>query len=114
VSSGHGKKGDTIKEGDVVLIGRDNAKRMDWDLARVLKIFPGVDGVPRVARLRTTTGELTRPYQRLYPMELSSENRDNLGQIEGVAKKSGKIVTKDVVKDVVTKSGRKVVPPKRF
>ncbi|KAF8793901.1 hypothetical protein HNY73_001933 [Argiope bruennichi] len=32
-----------------------------------------VDGVPRVARIRTSHGERIRPFQRLYPLEVSAK-----------------------------------------
>lgn len=55
-----------IKEGDIVLLGQDNLKRLDWPLARVIKVFPGRDGVVRVVKVKTATGELVRSVQRLY------------------------------------------------
>lgn len=54
-----------IKNGDIVLIASDNQKRLDWPLARVIELIPGNDGVSRIARLKTATGELVRPLQRL-------------------------------------------------
>ena len=62
-----------VHVGDLVYIGSDDKKRIDWPLARVVKIFPGRDGVVRVARVKTRKGELDRPVQRLYPLELEQE-----------------------------------------
>lgn len=56
-----------LKVGDIVLIGQDNRKRLDWSLGRIIEVFPGKDNIIRVAKVRTATGELVRPIQRLYP-----------------------------------------------
>ncbi|XP_070152520.1 uncharacterized protein [Polyergus mexicanus] len=58
-----------VRIGDVVLVGSDNRKRLEWPLARVLDLLPGKDGVSRVAGLKLSSGELICPIQRLYLME---------------------------------------------
>ncbi|XP_071042214.1 uncharacterized protein [Parasteatoda tepidariorum] len=68
------RRNDVINIGDIVLIGQDNARRIDWPLGIVLELYPGKDSIPRVARLRTSQGERIRPFQRLYPLELSAKN----------------------------------------
>ncbi|UYV76680.1 hypothetical protein LAZ67_14001722, partial [Cordylochernes scorpioides] len=62
-----------IKEGDLVLIGQDNTKRILWPVGKIIKLYLGKDGVNRVARVKTSTGEWLRPVQRLFPLEISSE-----------------------------------------
>jgi len=64
----------TLAVGDVVLIGQDNRKRIDWPLGLIIALHPGRDGKVRVARVTTMTGELTRPVQRLFPLEMSSSS----------------------------------------
>ncbi|XP_051156740.1 uncharacterized protein LOC127278863 [Leptopilina boulardi] len=59
-----------VNIGDVVLIGDDNHKRMDWPLARIVNVIPGRDGKVRVFILRTKNGLLKRPIQRIYPLEI--------------------------------------------
>ncbi|UYV84129.1 hypothetical protein LAZ67_X001289 [Cordylochernes scorpioides] len=56
-----------IKEGDLVLIGQDNTKRILWPVGKIIKLYLGKDGVNRVARVKTSTGEWLRPVQRLSP-----------------------------------------------
>ncbi|GFY57735.1 hypothetical protein TNIN_256831, partial [Trichonephila inaurata madagascariensis] len=53
-------------------------------LGVVLEVYPGKDGVPKVARIRTSHGERIRTFQRLYPLELSAKTEI------GVLKTSGK------------------------
>ncbi|GBL63633.1 hypothetical protein AVEN_124829-1, partial [Araneus ventricosus] len=64
-------KGQSLKTGDVVLVGLDNRKRIDWPMGRVEKIYPSRDGFARVARVKTKTGSLVRPIQKLYLLEVS-------------------------------------------
>ncbi|XP_024872185.1 uncharacterized protein LOC112454820 [Temnothorax curvispinosus] len=59
-----------IKVGDIVIIGNDCSKRIEWPLGRVIELFPGKDGIVRVVRLITATGQLVRPVQRLYCLEV--------------------------------------------
>ncbi|GBN69216.1 hypothetical protein AVEN_252237-1 [Araneus ventricosus] len=68
----HKKQGREIKHGEVVLIGSDNAKYIDWLLGFVIELLPGKDGVARLFRLRTSKGELLRAIQRIFPFEVSS------------------------------------------
>ncbi|XP_008484093.2 uncharacterized protein LOC103520770 [Diaphorina citri] len=61
-----------IKVGDIVLIGDDNVKRTDWPIARIVALVRGNDNHVRVVKLKTRSGILTRPIQRVYPLEISS------------------------------------------
>uniref|UniRef100_A0ABD2X9A7 Integrase catalytic domain-containing protein n=1 Tax=Trichogramma kaykai TaxID=54128 RepID=A0ABD2X9A7_9HYME len=60
-----------ISIGDIVLVANDNTKRLDWPLARVIDLVKGRDGIVRVAKVKTATGELMRPVQRLLVLEES-------------------------------------------
>ncbi|KAL7290902.1 hypothetical protein TKK_0015632 [Trichogramma kaykai] len=62
-----------IKIGDIVLIGDDIHRRIDWPLGRVIEAFPGADGTSRVFMVKTKQGVLKRPIQRLYPLEVPTE-----------------------------------------
>ncbi|KAI5724713.1 hypothetical protein M8J77_006281 [Diaphorina citri] len=61
-----------IKVGDIVLIGDYNVKRTDWPIARIVALVRGNDNHVRVVKLKTRSGILTRPIQRVYPLEISS------------------------------------------
>ncbi|XP_055941739.1 uncharacterized protein LOC129971787 [Argiope bruennichi] len=79
-----------ISVGDVVLVGNDNQKRINWPLGRVTEIIPGKEGITRLVRLKTARGEILRPIQRLFPSE----------------------ITYDVAKDVRAKVQQEQVTPK--
>ena len=59
-----------VAVGDVVLVGNDTQRRLDWPLAIVKEVLLGKDGDTRVVRLKTEKGELIRPIQRLIPLEV--------------------------------------------
>ena len=62
-----------LHEGDVVLVGSDNWRRLTWNVGRIISLSPSSDGVAQLARVRTKTGEFLRPIQRLYPLELPTD-----------------------------------------
>ncbi|GFY78857.1 hypothetical protein TNIN_354771 [Trichonephila inaurata madagascariensis] len=66
----------------------------------VIQLIPGKDGHIRVARVKTETGELVRPVQRLYNLELQEPEIS---------------LPKDLTDSVIrTRRGRKVTTPKRL
>jgi hypothetical protein len=65
------------KEGDVVFIGSDGTKRLEWSMVRVLKIYPGQDRFARVVRLRTSDGEVTQSMQHLLSYEGAQKGGTN-------------------------------------
>lgn len=71
-----------VNVNDIVLVQSDNVKRLDWPLARVIELITGKDGNVRVVRLRTADGELIRPIQRIYPLEIKYNNKPELNTHE--------------------------------
>ena len=66
------KKSGNLSVGSVVLVKEDNMARMKWLMAVVLSLESGVDGVPRMATLRTSKGKvIRRAVQRLYDLEVT-------------------------------------------
>ncbi|XP_055938249.1 uncharacterized protein LOC129968417 [Argiope bruennichi] len=60
--------------GDIVLV-EDNTKRLNWNLGRILKLFQGKDNRARVALVKTKFGSFLRPVQKLYPLEVSENDK---------------------------------------
>jgi hypothetical protein len=89
------KVGQQIKKGELVLVGDDIKKRVEWAVGRVEEAILSADGAVRVAKVRTGKGVYLRPAQKLYPLECVSD-RDTL----------------DVT--VRTKCGRQVRKPERY
>ncbi|GFX73310.1 uncharacterized protein TNCV_4206601 [Trichonephila clavipes] len=83
-----------------VVVENSLKNRTLWSLARVIQLIPGKDGHVRVARVKTETGELARPVQRLYNLELQEPDIN---------------LSKDLTDSVIrTRRGRKVISPKRL
>ncbi|XP_022823337.1 uncharacterized protein LOC111354230 [Spodoptera litura] len=61
-----------LKVDDLVLI-KEDLPPLCWRLGRVTRLFPGPDGVARVADVRTATGCLRRALARLCPLPSQAE-----------------------------------------
>lgn len=137
VQKRHGGRKVTV--GEVVLVGNDQDKRMDWPMGRVAEVIRGKDDKARLAKVITSKGIYLRPIQRLYPLECSDPaifdailddlthpeqtgaNQDPAPPVVTKASagrcaaKSGVNGSKSSVeKVVVTRSGREVKSPKRY
>ena len=75
------KKGRKLQLREVVQLGVETTKRIDWPLAVVEELIPGRDGEVRLVKLRTASGVLLRPIQRVYPLELQGEEPIRPGQM---------------------------------
>ncbi|GFX61309.1 integrase catalytic domain-containing protein [Trichonephila clavipes] len=94
----HHRKLTPLTVGEVVVVENSLKNRNLWSLARVIQLIPGKDG--HVRGVKTETGELVRPVQRLYNLELQ-EPEINL--------------PKDLTDSVIrTRRGIKVISPKRL
>ncbi|GFU29907.1 integrase catalytic domain-containing protein [Trichonephila clavipes] len=66
-----------IQVGDIVLIRDEWKKRLQWPLARVIKLISGKDGLVRTVKLKTQSCTLIRPIQRVFPLEVSGNDITN-------------------------------------
>ncbi|GBM41215.1 hypothetical protein AVEN_180520-1 [Araneus ventricosus] len=112
----HKKHGREIKLGEVVIIGSDNVKCTDWPLGFVIELLPGKDGVTRLVRLRTSKGELLRPVQRIFPLEVSSSWFKDYQQETTHENANNEVSSESFMNDTApvtlkTKSGRTVKKP---
>jgi len=107
---------------EVVLIGTENSKRADWPLAVVKELIPSRDGKVRLVKLRTASGILLRPVQRIYPLEIYDEGVPVPTPASvGVDRKKGLTTAsrerengRPSAAELFTRGGRKVKPPPRF
>jgi hypothetical protein len=74
-----------VTKGDVVLIQEDGVKRNKWKLGKIENIITGEDGVVRGAEVKTCSGKVSRPLQRLYPLEVTDDSEDGKTKINGVS-----------------------------
>lgn len=101
---------------EVVLVGNDDSKRLNWPLGRIIELLPGKDGKVRLVRVKTTKGQLLRPVQRIYPLECvdSTEESINKGDCAGVPEVSIDLKSRVPENSVKTRSGRISKMPERF
>ncbi|XP_061709219.1 uncharacterized protein LOC133519245 [Cydia pomonella] len=60
--------GRALQLGDLVLIKEENTPPLHWRLGRISKLFPGTDGISRVAEVATVTGTYKRGVKYLCPL----------------------------------------------
>lgn len=101
-------RSDPISVGDVVLVECENLKRIYWPIALITELLPDKNGTVRLAKLKTANGELLRPIQRLYPLEVS--NKESIKN-PNMRASSGFQNNTEIVK---TRYGRSVKMPTRF
>ncbi|GBN80687.1 hypothetical protein AVEN_98459-1 [Araneus ventricosus] len=108
--------------GEIVLVGDDNKKRLFWVLAKIIELIPGRDGKIRTVKLKTQHGTVLRPIQRIYPLEIySNQSVDKEPGAEesnshDVFDNKNKLLpgADDVIMRKYTSSGRYVKAPKRL
>ncbi|GFT43815.1 integrase catalytic domain-containing protein [Trichonephila clavipes] len=100
--------------GKVVLVGDDNKKRLFWALAKIIELIPGQDGKIRTVRLKTQHGKMLRPIQRIYPLEIRSNENLQRGMEESIPTVSETRSPDEVIFKKYTSSGRCVKKPKRL
>ncbi|GFT16382.1 integrase catalytic domain-containing protein [Trichonephila clavipes] len=66
------------------LVGDDNKKRLFWALAKTIELILGRDGKIRTVRLKTQHGKMLRPIQRIYPLEIRSNENLQRGMEESI------------------------------
>lgn len=59
------------KVDDLVLIADDKLRKNQWILGRIIETHPGRDGLVRSCSLKTASGKIRRPVQRLHLLEAS-------------------------------------------
>jgi hypothetical protein len=106
-----------IRPGDIVLIGDDVKKRLQWPLARVLELIPGKDGLIRTVKLKTESCTLIRPIQRVFPLEVSGNDFKSLPLQKVQSTESVQPPRPDsseVSQPQVTRCGRAIRKPKKL
>lgn len=59
---------DSLAANTLVLLKDDNLPPLKWSLGRILKTFPGKDGISRVAEIRTANGVTRRSFSKICPL----------------------------------------------
>ncbi|GBM50513.1 hypothetical protein AVEN_160737-1 [Araneus ventricosus] len=101
-------------------------------LGKVVQLIEGKDGVVRLVKIRTKQGDLLRPIQRLYPLEVSSSEDGDLRKLiedpticeksecnissdpSSLVKDSGEELSQTSVPQRVSRCGRTLRVPRRL
>jgi len=51
--------------GKMILLSDKNLPPTTWSVGRVIEVYPGIDGIVRVAKIKTANGTFTRPVNKL-------------------------------------------------
>ena len=68
-----------VKEGDIVLLLKENTKRHTWPLAKVLETVVGRDNLVRTVKVICDGKEIVRPIQHIVPLEVPSDKNEHIG-----------------------------------
>ena len=68
-----------VKEGDIVLLLKENTKRHTWPLAKVLETVVGRDNLVRTVKVICDGKEIVRPIQHIVPLEVPSDENEHIG-----------------------------------
>ncbi|GFY16086.1 DUF5641 domain-containing protein [Trichonephila clavipes] len=71
----------TLSERDIALVGDDHTKRLNWNLGKILKLYPGKDKEVGVALVKTKFGSFLRPVRKLYLLEVMEKNKSSVHPI---------------------------------
>ncbi|KAI5641419.1 hypothetical protein NE865_06457 [Phthorimaea operculella] len=62
----------TLEEGTMVIVKDKTIPPLMWLLGRVVRIFPGSDGIVRVADIKTRKGIIRRAFNNICPLPIKS------------------------------------------
>lgn len=63
----------SVREGTLVLLRDSTLPPCKWELGRVIRCFPGPDGLVRAVTVRTATSEYKRPITKLCLLPINLE-----------------------------------------
>ena len=119
-------KPNPLQIGEVVLVGDDD-KRLNWKLGIVEELHVGRDQRCRAATVRVHSGQLRRPIQKLYKLELmTSVDNDSVDTVDetmdsvdssdtvAVEVESSSVCDNSHNTNVMTRTGRTVTLPARY
>jgi hypothetical protein len=115
------QKGRKLQPREVVLLGLENSKRIDWPLGVVEEFIPGRYGEVWLVKLRKASGFLLRPIQRVYPLEMHEEELLRPDQISAEIAQETQETVASLEKDrgskgvrIQTRSGGEIKLPSQF
>ena len=56
----------------------EDTNRSNWNLGVITELIPGLDGIVRIAKVRSQNKIFTRPITKLFPLEITADPNDPL------------------------------------
>ena len=104
--------------GEIVLVGSDNTKRINWPLGKIVKFISGKDNNNRLAIVKTSKGEYTRSLQRLYRLEITPDDEVvcsiNKAPVGVTTSVDSIVPTVETELSTVSKKGRIIKKPEKL
>lgn len=66
-----------IEIGKLVVIKDENTPPIRWKMGRITAVHPGLDGIIRVVTVKTASGELKRPIEKICLLPIQTNNDDS-------------------------------------
>lgn len=82
VKSSKGKQRNSIKVGDVVIGKSGNVKGINWPLVNDTELLAGKSEKQRIARMGLVNKESIHPIQRLFLLEVNSDEAQEVSEID--------------------------------
>ncbi|XP_049872845.1 uncharacterized protein LOC126371560 [Pectinophora gossypiella] len=82
-------KADDLQLNTLVLIKEDNWPPLKWRMGRITRLYPGKDGVSRVADIRTASGVIQRAFSKICPLPLEPSPSSSVNVLEDGPSKAG-------------------------
>lgn len=71
------KKCDNIEPGTMVLVKGENTPALKWQLGRIVNCTKGMDGLVRVVDVRTQTGVISRPIEKIAVLPIHNNQQES-------------------------------------
>lgn len=68
----------------LVIVKDDHQPPLNWKLGKIIGLYPGKDGVPRVADIRTASGVIRRALTKICPLPISSEHEETRSSCKSI------------------------------
>ncbi|XP_048003247.1 uncharacterized protein LOC125239646 isoform X1 [Leguminivora glycinivorella] len=75
-----------LEIGTLVVIKDKQQPPIKWLLGRIQRVFPGRDGVTRVAEIQTATGLLRRDFTKICPLPVDTTVEDDTSRSAGMSR----------------------------
>ncbi|XP_065077563.1 uncharacterized protein LOC135700834 [Ochlerotatus camptorhynchus] len=69
-----------IEPGKLVIIKDENLPPIRWKMGRIIALHPGDDNITRVVTVKTATGELRRPVERICILPIPTDEEEHVTQ----------------------------------